>query len=117
MSSQLEELVSRNPDNSPRRGSEPYRQAIVGIYARLVATARGFGQNVLPRHEVAETTPYASSAELRNDLDILYRSLVSNGSAMIARRPACACCGARSKSSASISPASTSARTPTCMSG
>ena len=59
VSSQLEELVSRNPDNSPRRASEPYRQAIVGIYARLVASARGFGQHVLPRHEVAEAKPYA----------------------------------------------------------
>ena len=40
---------------------------------------------MLPRHEVAEAKPYASPAELRGDLDILYRSLVANGSAMIAR--------------------------------
>jgi phosphoenolpyruvate carboxylase len=85
ISSQLEELVRRTPDDSPRRGSEPYRQAIVGIYARLVASARGLGQHVLPRHEVADAQPYASSAELRSDLDILYRSLLGNGSAMIAR--------------------------------
>jgi phosphoenolpyruvate carboxylase len=85
VSSQLEELVRRTPDDSPRRASEPYRQAIVGIYARLVASARGLGQHVLPRHEVADAKPYASSAELRSDLDILYRSLLGNGSAMIAR--------------------------------
>jgi len=85
VSSQLEELVRRTPDESPRRASEPYRQAIVGIYARLVASARGLGQHVLPRHEVADAKPYGSSAELRSDLDILYRSLLANGSAMIAR--------------------------------
>jgi phosphoenolpyruvate carboxylase len=85
VSSQLEELVRRNPDDSPRRASEPYRQAIVGIYARLVASARRLGQRVLPRHEVADAKPYDSSAELRGDLDVLYRSLLANGSAMIAR--------------------------------
>src|SRR6266568_1485463 len=85
VSSQLEELVRRTHDDSPRRASEPYRQAIVGIYARLVASARGLGQHVLPRHEVADARPYARSTELRSDLDILYRSLLANGSAMIAR--------------------------------
>ncbi len=85
VSSQLEELVRRNPDDSPRRASEPYRQAIVGIYARLVASARRLGQHVLPRHEVADAKPHDSSAELRGDLDVLYRSLLANGSAMIAR--------------------------------
>src|SRR4051794_33090674 len=85
VSSQLEELVRRTPDDSPRRASEPYRQAIVGIYARLVASARRLGQHVLPRHEVADARPYAGAAELRSDLDILYRSLLANGSAMVAR--------------------------------
>jgi phosphoenolpyruvate carboxylase len=85
VSAPLEELVQRNPDQSPRRASEPYRQAIVGIYARLVAAARGLGQHVLPRHEVAEAKPYANAAELRTDLDVIYRSLVANGSALIAR--------------------------------
>ena len=52
ISAQLQELVGRSPDASPRRAAEPYRQAVVGIYARLVATARGLGQVVLPRHAV-----------------------------------------------------------------
>ena len=43
ISAQLQELVGRLPDDSPRRAAEPYRQAVVGIYARLVATARGLG--------------------------------------------------------------------------
>jgi phosphoenolpyruvate carboxylase len=85
ISAQLEQFVGRTPDDSPRRASEPYRQAIVGIYARVVATARGLGQDVLPRHQVTEARPYVSAAELRADLDVLYRSLFTNGSAMIAR--------------------------------
>jgi phosphoenolpyruvate carboxylase len=85
VSVQLEELVKRSPDASPRRAAEPYRQAIVGIYARLAATARGFGQQVLPRRPLAESPPYATAAELRADLDVLSRSLNVNGSAMIAR--------------------------------
>jgi phosphoenolpyruvate carboxylase len=85
ISAQLEEFVGRTPDDSPRRSAEPYRQAIVGIYARLVATARGLDHDVLPRHQVAEAKPYASATELRADLDVLYRSLFTNGSALIAR--------------------------------
>ena len=73
------------PDDLPRRAAEPYRQAVVGIYARLVATARGLGQVVLPRHAVTQAQPYAQAAELRADLDVLYRSLFANGSALIAR--------------------------------
>src|SRR3982075_69077 len=85
ISAQLQELVGRLPDDSPRRAAEPYRQAVVGIYARLVATARGLGQVVLPRHAVTQAQPYAQAAELRADLDVLYRSLFANGSALIAR--------------------------------
>ena len=84
-SAQLQELVGRLPDDFPRRAAEPYRQAVVGIYARLVATARGLGQVVLPRHAVTQAQPYAQAAELRADLDVLYRSLFANGSALIAR--------------------------------
>src|SRR5262249_42535647 len=85
ISAQLQELADRSPDNSPRRAAEPYRRAVVGIYARLVATARAFGQTVLPRHAVIAAQPYAHASELRADLDVLYRSLHANGSALLAR--------------------------------
>ncbi len=85
ISKQLQELVDRSPDASPRRAAEPYRRAVVGIYARLVATARSLGQEVLPRHAVTKAVPYAQAAELRADLDVLYRSLNANGSALLAR--------------------------------
>jgi phosphoenolpyruvate carboxylase len=84
ISAQLQDLVRRSPDSSPRRVAEPYRQAVVGIYARLVATARAFGHDVLPRHTVPAAQAYECAAELRSDLDILYRSLRANGSDKIA---------------------------------
>ncbi len=85
VSAQLEELVRRNSDESPRRAAEPYRRVIVGIYSRLVAAARQLGQHVLPRYEIVDAKPYNGPSELRGDLDVLYQSLFANGSAVIAR--------------------------------
>src|SRR4029077_7314622 len=44
ISDQLKELAARSPDRSPQRRNEPYRLAVSGIYARLTATLRRFGQ-------------------------------------------------------------------------
>ena len=85
VSAQLQELVDQSPDTSPRRAAEPYRRAVVGIYARLVATARAFGQEVLPRHIVSDARSYTSPAELLEELDTLHRSLHANGSALLGR--------------------------------
>jgi phosphoenolpyruvate carboxylase len=85
VSAQLQDFLGHSPDKSPRRAGEPYRRAVAGIYARLVATAQALGHKVLPRHRVSEAAPYAGAAELRADLDILHRSLQANGSALLAR--------------------------------
>jgi len=85
VSDQLKDLAARSPDRSPQRHNEPYRLAVSGIYARLAATVRGFGQAEASRHAVGEAPPYAEAAEFVADLDILYRSLMANGSAMLAR--------------------------------
>src|SRR5437868_13906813 len=85
VSNQLKDLAARSPDRSPQRRSEPYRLAVSGIYARLAATAQAFGQAEASRHAVGEAPPYAEAAEFVADLGILYRSLMANGSAMLAR--------------------------------
>jgi phosphoenolpyruvate carboxylase len=85
VSAQLQELVNQFPDSSPRRAAEPYRRAIVGIYSRLAATARLLGHDVQLRPLVAQAAPYKTPAELLADLNVLNRSLVSNGSSLIAR--------------------------------
>jgi phosphoenolpyruvate carboxylase len=85
ISAQLQELADRSPDHSPRRSAEPYRRAIVGIYARMFATAKALGQTVLARHAVVAAEPYANPSELRSDLDVIHRSLHANGSELLAR--------------------------------
>ncbi|MCC4116399.1 phosphoenolpyruvate carboxylase [Aromatoleum toluclasticum] len=78
-------LAARSPDQSPHRKDEPYRRAISGIYARLAATHRMLLGSEPPRHPVADAAPYLIAYELSEDLDILHRSLVANGSAALAR--------------------------------
>src|SRR5437762_5817402 len=85
VSDQLKDLAARSPDRSPQRRNEPYRLAVSGIYARLAATARAFGQAEASRHAIGEAPPYAEAAEFVAELGILYRSLTTNGSAMLAR--------------------------------
>jgi phosphoenolpyruvate carboxylase len=85
ISAQLQEFVNQFPDNSPRRTAEPYRRAIVGIYSRLAATARLLGHGVQLRPLVEQASPYLNPAELISDLNVLNRSLISNGSSLIAR--------------------------------
>ncbi|WP_418648355.1 phosphoenolpyruvate carboxylase [Thauera butanivorans] len=78
-------LAEGSPDNSPHRSDEPYRLAVSGIYARLAATYRALLGHEPTRHAVAEAAPYADAAELADDLDILHRSLLANGSAALTR--------------------------------
>jgi phosphoenolpyruvate carboxylase len=80
-SPELDVLATRSLDRSVNRETEPYRRAIAGIYARLVATAR---QLDAPQHPVGEAAPYAESAEFLADLDVIDASLVANGSATLA---------------------------------
>ncbi len=85
ISSQLAKFLKQLGDASPRRAAEPYRQAVVGIYARLVATAAHMNQKVTTRHETLPVEPYETAEQFSADLDILYRSLMANGSGHIAR--------------------------------
>ncbi|WP_332673831.1 phosphoenolpyruvate carboxylase [Aromatoleum sp.] len=78
-------LAARSPDHSPHRNDEPYRRAIAGVYARLAATHRTLLGDEPPRHPVAPAEPYTAVGEFTEDLDILHRSLVANGSAALAR--------------------------------
>ena len=71
-------------DTSPHRSGEPYRLAVSGIYARLTATALELDVETT-RPPVGEAAPYANVGEFKADLDILYRSLISNNSGVIAR--------------------------------
>ncbi|MET3844823.1 phosphoenolpyruvate carboxylase [Bradyrhizobium sp. OAE829] len=84
VSKDLRVLAERSPDKSPHRSGEPYRLAVSGIYARLTATATRLDVETR-RPAVGEAAAYADVAEFKADLDILYRSLISNNSGVIAR--------------------------------
>jgi phosphoenolpyruvate carboxylase len=77
---ELARLAARSPDRSPHRRMEPYRLAVSGIYARLAATARVLDDLQPGRDPVGEAAPYATWRELAADLDVLDRSLRTNGS-------------------------------------
>jgi phosphoenolpyruvate carboxylase len=84
VSEELRTLAERSPDTSPHRSGEPYRLAVSGIYARLTATAEKLEVEIT-RRPVGKGAPYDSVTELKADLDVLHRSLISNNARVITR--------------------------------
>ncbi len=81
----LHALADASGDESPHRSDEPYRRALVGIYARVAATAEQLtGQN-LARRSTVIATPYAAPQALADDLAIISASLNAHHGAPIGR--------------------------------
>jgi phosphoenolpyruvate carboxylase len=76
-------LAEAAGDANPHRQDEPYRQALIGVYARVAATARALAQYVAPRAPQKALDPYATPAELVADLSTLRTSLASHGAQLI----------------------------------
>jgi phosphoenolpyruvate carboxylase len=68
-------LAERSPDRSPHREDEPYRRALIGVYARLAASLHALTGTEALRHAVAPQDPYASADELLADLRTIEASL------------------------------------------
>ncbi|HET7261326.1 MAG TPA: phosphoenolpyruvate carboxylase [Casimicrobiaceae bacterium] len=82
----LLELAANAHDVNPHRSDEPYRQALIGIYARIAATARELaGVEAQPPPQVAASA-YATPRELRTDLDIIAASLACHGAEALGAR-------------------------------
>jgi phosphoenolpyruvate carboxylase len=80
-------LAASSPDHNVHREDEPYRRALVGIYARLAATLHQLTGTEALRHAVVPQGPYGSSAEFSADLAVIERSLRSHhADALIAPR-------------------------------
>jgi phosphoenolpyruvate carboxylase len=81
----LQALADASPDQSPHRSDEPYRRALIGIYARLAATARSLGATNILRKEVGHADPYAHAGEFSADLAVLAESLRANHGALLVK--------------------------------
>jgi phosphoenolpyruvate carboxylase len=84
---EMQALAQRSPDHNAHREDEPYRRALVGIYARLAATLHALTGTEALRHAVAPQDPYGSPADFIAELDVIARSLRSHhAEALIAPR-------------------------------
>ena len=81
---ELQALAASSADTGEHRRDEPYRRALVGVYARLAATLRTLTGTQALRHEVAPAQPYAQAEELLADLRTVQASLAAHHGALLA---------------------------------
>ena len=80
-------LAEASPDRNPHREDEPYRRALVGVYARLAATLHALTGTVALRHAVVPQSPYTDPAQFLADLAVIEASLQSHhAQALVAPR-------------------------------
>ncbi|MCY1490127.1 Phosphoenolpyruvate carboxylase [compost metagenome] len=77
-SAELLALAERSPDHSEHRADEPYRRALIGIYARLAATSKALTGHAVPRRPVAPAEPYDSAEAFAADVQVVVDSLRAN---------------------------------------
>jgi phosphoenolpyruvate carboxylase len=84
---EMHALAERSPDRSPHREDEPYRRALIGMYARTAATLHALTGTEALRHAVAPQDPYSGADELLADLRVIEASLRSHhAGALVAPR-------------------------------
>jgi len=71
-------LTARSPDRSEHRADEPYRRALIGVYARLNATLEALSQENAERRPRGSGSPYATAGEFDDDLATIESSLKAN---------------------------------------
>jgi phosphoenolpyruvate carboxylase len=84
---EMQALAARSPDRNPHREDEPYRRALIGVYARLAATLHELTGTEALRHAVAPQDPYPDAETFAADLAVIERSLRSHhADALVAPR-------------------------------
>ena len=106
---------TRSPDRSEHREDEPYRRALIGMYARLAATLRALTGTEALRHAVAPQNALSRRAdEFLADLRTIERLAAPPITAQALIAPRLRAADARGRRcSASTSPPSTCGRAPT----
>jgi phosphoenolpyruvate carboxylase len=84
VTAEMQALAASSPDHSAHREDEPYRRALIGMYARLAATLHEFTGTEALRHAVVPQRPYASASEFLHDLRIIERSLAAHNAQALA---------------------------------
>jgi phosphoenolpyruvate carboxylase len=80
-------LADASGDSSPHRADEPYRRALVGVYARLAATLQHLAGEEALRHALTPSTPYPDALALWADLQTVRDSLATHhGAALVEGR-------------------------------
>jgi phosphoenolpyruvate carboxylase len=80
VSDAMNALADASPDHSTHRRDEPYRRALVGMYARLAATLEAFTGTEALRHAVAPQNAYLTAEQFLADLQVIEASLHSHHS-------------------------------------
>jgi phosphoenolpyruvate carboxylase len=83
----MQDLANRSPDTNEHRKDEPYRRALIGIYARLAAALTDLTGGEAARHAVVPQNAYLSAEEFLADLRTIEASLLAHhGAALVAQR-------------------------------
>ena len=77
-------LAEASGDDAASRSDEPYRRALSGIYARLVATYRDLTGKAAPRPGALKGEAYPDPAAFRADLAAIAHGLASDGADTLA---------------------------------
>ncbi|MET4576518.1 phosphoenolpyruvate carboxylase [Ottowia thiooxydans] len=87
VSPEMQALAEASPDRSEHRQDEPYRRALIGVYARLAATLSELTGGAAARHAVSPQNPYPNAESLLADLRTIEASLrEKHGSALVELR-------------------------------
>jgi phosphoenolpyruvate carboxylase len=83
VTSKMQALTDASPDLSEHRKDEPYRRALIGVYAKLCATLERFTGARAEPSPVAQAAPYESAQLLFDDLCTVRESLIASGCAAL----------------------------------
>ncbi len=84
---EMQALAQHSPDSNEHRKDEPYRRALIGVYARLAATLKVLSGGEAARHAVAPQNPYQGPEELLRDLRVIESSLIAqHAQALVGQR-------------------------------
>jgi phosphoenolpyruvate carboxylase len=80
----MQALAHASPDQDVHRQDEPYRKALVAMYARLAATLTELTAGQAARHALPPQNPYRQPTELIADLRIIDNSLQRQSADLLA---------------------------------